>query len=251
MIKQRYRHIESLKIMGSAAQEVLPSSFDVLVWNVFKCKKKGWQEDFKHLAHNKDIVLLQEAVVNSPFDDYFTQSVTQEWIMARSFGVVKSNLETGVKTGSRVSAQNYHFSTSLHGEPFSATKKMSLASYYPIQSNAEPLLVVNTHLINFVSFNKFQAHLNRVFHTIQQHSGPVLLAGDFNTWNRKRMDYLTTLASNCALEEVVIERQPKLAHLLRHLDHVYCRGLEILQAQVHNNIQSSDHLPISLSLRAK
>lgn len=166
--------------------------------------------------------------------------------MARSFGQVKNNIETGVKTGSNVAANDYQFSASLHGEPFTATRKMCMASWYPLHNNTERLLVVNTHLINFVSFAKFRAHLNLVFQTLRQHEGPVLLAGDFNTWNAKRMKYLNTLASAFALQQVAITRQPRIKHLLRHLDHVYCRDLDIVDAQVHTHINSSDHFPISL-----
>lgn len=88
------------------------------------------------------------------------------------------------------------------------------------------MLVVNSHIINFVSLQKFWVHLHQVFDSLKSHVGPILLAGDFNTWHNKR-----------------------LRHLFKHLDHVYCRGLVVLDAQVHTNINSSDHYPISLSLQ--
>ncbi|GAC20419.1 endonuclease/exonuclease/phosphatase family protein [Paraglaciecola arctica] len=249
MFKNRYSPVESLKIMGHASKQLMGPNIEVLLWNVFKCKKKGWRDDFIKLGDDKDLILLQEAIVNSPFDFHFKKSLKYQWMMARSFRLVKTNIETGVKTGSTVAAKKHFFSTSKHFEPFSKTKKMSLATLYPLQTLRESLLVVNSHLINFVSFEKFRAHLDQVFQTLEHHDGPILLAGDFNTWNGKRLKYFNLLAKSFSLTEVEITRKPRLNHLFQHLDHVYCRGLTVVDAQVHTDIHSSDHFPISLSLR--
>lgn len=250
MLKSRYRTVESLKIMGSASKQLMGPNIEVLVWNVFKCKKKGWHDDFKTLMENKDLILLQEAILNTPFDSFFNQSLLQQWIMARSFRNLKTKIETGVKTGSTVAAQKHHFSASTHSEPISKTKKMLLATVYPLDLTGQSLLVVNSHLINFVAFKKFKAHLDQVFQAMQHHAGPILLAGDFNTWSGKRLNYFNELAISLSLEEVKMTRQPRLNHLFQHLDHVYCRGLTVVDAQVHTDIHSSDHYPISLSLHA-
>jgi endonuclease/exonuclease/phosphatase (EEP) superfamily protein YafD len=249
MLKSRYSAVESLKIMGSASKESIGPKIEVLLWNVFKCKKKGWQEDFKTLTRDKDLILLQEAILNSPFDSQFKQSSEHQWIMARSFRNVKTNIETGVKTGSTVAAQKHYFSASSHCEPLSQTKKMLLATLYPLNISGQSLLVVNSHLINFVSFGKFRVHLDQVFQTLEDHEGPILLAGDFNTWNGKRLKYFNKIAQTFSLDEVKMIRQTRLNHLFQHLDHIYCRGLVIVDTHVHTNIRSSDHYPISLSLR--
>ena len=249
MIKSRYSTVESLKIMGSASKEQLGPNIDLLLWNVYKCKKKDWHEDFVRLITDKDLVLLQEAIVNSPFDSHFKESLKHQWIMARSFKSIKTNIITGVKTGSTVVANKHYFSASKHSEPLSKTKKMLLATFYPLTTQAQSLLVVNSHLINFVAFEKFKVHLDQVFQTLKNHDGPIILAGDFNTWNKKRLKYFNSLAKLFSLEEVKMTRQPRLNHLFKHLDHIYCRGLKVVNAHVHTDIHSSDHYPISLSLR--
>ena len=249
MIKSRYSTVESLKIMGSASKKVMGPNIEILLWNVLKCRRKGWQEDFITLMCGKDLILLQEAILNSRFDILFNKSLQHQWIMARSFRHVKTNIETGVKTGSTVAAKKHYFSASTHSEPITKTKKMLLATVYPLHTLEQSLLVVNSHIINFVSFEKFRAHLDQVFQTLEHHDGPILLAGDFNTWNEKRLKYFHELAMSFSLEEVEMMRQPRLNHLFQHLDHIYCRGLEIVDAHVHTHIHSSDHYPISLSLR--
>ncbi|SIS73899.1 endonuclease/exonuclease/phosphatase family protein [Neptunomonas antarctica] len=249
MIKSRFSPIEKLKIMGNASERAMGPEIEVLIWNVFKCKKKGWQEDFASLCRNKDLILLQEAIVNSPFDTYFEKSLTYQWIMARSFRDLRTNLETGIKTGSTVAAKTKVLMASLHSEPFSKTKKMLLSTIYPLNGRQDSLLVINAHIINFVSFIKFKAHLDTISVVLAQHVGPVLLAGDFNTWNRKRLRYFHELALSFSLIEADLIRKPKMAHLFQHLDHIYCKGFEILDAQVLTNIRSSDHYPLHLTLR--
>lgn len=249
MLRNRYSAVESLKNMGSASKLLMGPKIELLLWNVFKCKKKGWQNDFKTLMCNKDLILLQEAVLNSPFDNNFTQSEQHQWIMARSFKNIKTNIDTGVKTGSTVAAKQLYFSASEHSEPISKTKKMLLATSYPLNSTGKSLLVVNSHIINFVSFEKFKTHLDQVFQTLVNHDGPIILAGDFNTWNKKRLNYFNKSAVSFSLKEVQIIRQPRINHLFKHLDHIYYRGLSVTEAHVHTNIHSSDHYPISLSLQ--
>jgi len=249
MLRSRYSSVESLEIMGHAPKQLMGPDIEVLMWNVFKCKRKGWRDDFIKLAHNKDLILLQEAILNSPFDTHFKKSLQHQWMMARSFKHIKTNIETGIKTGSTVAAKKYYFSASKHSEPISKTKKMLLATEYPLHTLNDSLLVVNAHLINFVSFQKFKTHLDQVFQTLENHHGPIILGGDFNTWNGKRLKYFNQVAASFSLEEIAITRKPRITHLWQHLDHIYCRGLEIVDAQVHTHIHSSDHYPISLSLR--
>jgi len=249
MIKSRYSEVGSLKIMGRASKKMLGPDINILLWNVFKCRKNGWRDDFIKLVHNKDLILLQEAILNSPFDIHFKQSLQHQWIMARSFRNVKTNIETGVKTGSTATAKKYHFSASTHSEPISNTKKMLLATIYQLNILEQSLLVINCHIINFVSFRKFKANLDQVFVVLAQHSGPILLGGDFNTWHAKRLKYFNELATSFSLQDVAMTRQPRLNHFYQHLDHIYCRGLEIVKTHVHTDIHSSDHFPISLSLR--
>ena len=235
--------------MGLSSKMMLGPDIKILLWNVYKCRKLGWRDDFIKLVHDKDLILLQEAILNSPFDLYFKKSLKHQWIMARSFRNVKTNIETGVKTGSTVAAKKHCFFASKHSEPISKTKKMMLATEYPLNTFGQSLLVVNSHIINFVSFDKFKQHLDQVFQILEHHDGPILLAGDFNTWNRKRLKYFSKLTVAFSLEEVEMMRNTRLNHLFQHLDHVYCRGLQIVESLVHNDIHSSDHYPISLSLR--
>jgi len=235
--------------MGNSSKKLMGPKIEILLWNVFKCQKKRWLEDFLVLTKKKDLILLQEAILNSPFDSHFNRSLQHQWIMASSFKNIKTNIETGVKTGSTVGVKQHYFSASTHSEPITKTKKMLLTTEYPLDVMNQSLLVVNSHIINFVSFEKFRTHIDQVFQTMKDHNGPLLLAGDFNTWNSKRLKYFHDRAISFSLKEVELTRQPRLTHLFKHLDHIYYRDLKFIEAHVHTNIHSSDHYPISLSLR--
>lgn len=234
--------------MGCSSQTSLGPTIEILLWNVFKCKRVGWHKDFKSMSKNKNIVMLQEAITNSPFDPEFKKSTRHEWIMARSFKDLLTEHETGVKTGSTVASDKHYFSASTHSEPISKTKKMVLATRYPLHQSEQSLLVVNSHIINFVNFEKFKANVDQVFEILRYHNGPTLLAGDFNTWNLKRLNYFNARAMDLGLIKADLFRKPRLQHLLKHLDHVYYKGLVLVDSVVHSNVHSSDHFPISLTM---
>lgn len=111
---------------------------------------------------------------------------------------------------------------------------MLLATFYPLVTLGQSLLVINCHIINIVSFKKFKTLLDQVIQTLEHHNGPILLAGDFITWNAKRLNYFKELAISLSLAEVGMIRQTRLNHLFQHIDNVYCRGLEVVR---HTYIQ--------------
>ena len=110
--------------------------------------------------------------------------------MAASF-TNRQGSATGVTTASKVSANSVDnppdFVRSQPREPFSRTPKMALISQYPIAGSADQLMVVNVHSINFVVTSKFETQLQQIEEAISSHRGPLLLAGDFNTWISSRM----------------------------------------------------------------
>lgn len=238
--------MESLSAMGQSSRSQLGQTIHVLVWNVFKCKKKHWAHDFSALSRHQDLILLQESVLNSPHDRLFNDSGQHEWVMARSFKYNHSQLETGVKTGCSALSTHQQCWSSEHGEPFMNTKKMLLATQYDLEQHGETLLVINAHMINFVSFMKFRHQVDQLDEAMKHHSGPIILAGDFNTWNSRRLRYFNALACSFGLHEVPMERKPRINHLYQHLDHVYYRGLKQNKVEVLSSVKSSDHYPIRL-----
>ena len=245
ILPQSYTDEDEVQILGEAERGSFGPVIRVLVWNILKGRRRGWPEDFSHLVADRDLVLFQEAVLNTPADGLFTQSQRFEWVMARSFRDPISGIEHGVKTGSVVPSISQHFYLSPSGEPVVQTQKLLLLTEYPLAGDAHSLLVLNMHAINFVSVRKYTEQLDQLQLALRDWTGPILLAGDFNTWNPQRLGLFFEVAREANLEEAAMERRSKLAHLNQHLDHVFYRGLKLRDVSSLRHFQSSDHAPIT------
>jgi len=236
---------EPLK-MGSAKHAKLGNEIRCLVWNIWKAKRKGWLEGFMQLSAEHDLMMLQEAVTNAPTDPFFKNHKRVEWMMALSHRHPRSGVDTGVKTGCIATSISSNRYASPQSEPVVKTKKMLLDTRYQL-SDGKQLAVLNMHAINFVSNNKFTAHLEQVAAAIKQHAGPVILAGDFNTWNHFRWNHLNEVAAHAGLIEATMQRKAKPAHLNKHLDHVFYRGLKLRCIESLEHVKLSDHAPITIT----
>jgi endonuclease/exonuclease/phosphatase (EEP) superfamily protein YafD len=142
------------------------------------------------------------------------------------------------------------------------TPKVSLITEYPLP-NGKTLLAVNVHLLNFESWEPFmlRSQLEDLERVMAQHEGPMIMAGDFNTWSEVRLALVDDLARKLQLEEItgfpsgrktgdldsallhwVFGVQPELP-----LDRVYSRGFEAVSVKVLPN-DSSDHRPVLVTL---
>ena len=246
-----YDSENTLQICGGVSEGAcLDKTFNVLVWNVYKGRMRGWENDFRSLIEGKHIIMLQESVLNTRYDPIFHMAERFEWVMAKTYGHTDTKMTTGVKTGAVVksSAQGFYMSEDV--EPLFRTPKMILATTYPIKGSEQPLLVVNMHAINFVSYEKFSRHLAKVVTAIENHEGPVILAGDFNTWSALRYKSLQDVAEQMGLTEVKLaKRRTRLTHFNRHLDHLFFKGLEMVNAEMLTNIITSDHFPITAEFK--
>ncbi len=223
------------------------TSVKVVVWNAYKGKKNSFEQDLKSLGSNADLLLIQEAFdhpeaspgLKFPFENFSDH----EWVMAVSF-TDRANSATGVATASRVAGYPPKFIQSDVREPISQTPKMALLTEYPIENSESSLLVVNIHCINFVQTSDFASQLTQVEKAIQSHQGPLLLAGDFNTWNGSRQTLLEELALRLNLIEIAVDDD----HRFLVLDRAFIRGINVKEARIDNSIKGSDHKPIILEL---
>lgn len=243
------RHIPpeslSLKYFGKSQQTAFQpgQTYQAMSWNIFKSKRKGWQHDFARLHPIYDLLLLQEAKIN------FNHQIAHydpdySWLFGESFLLNRCGSSCGVLTGSRIHQQT---AFNRHGpvpEPILKTPKSTAFAYYPIQNLDSQMLVINSHFINFRQTLAFQRQLEQVLEVIDVHQGPILFAGDFNTWNRRRRDMLMSALSEQGLHHVAFPDDPR--NFLR-LDYIFVRGLNIQQAQLLNQVSTSDHKPLSVA----
>jgi len=232
-------------MLGSPKRIELDSVIRCLVWNIHKARRTNWRNDFSELCKDRDLVLLQEAVTNAPTDSVFDLCDRYEWLMAGSHQHPLSSVITGVKTGCTAGAISREVHRSNFSEPVVKTQKLLLETHYSLANSNSTLMVLNMHAINFVSVAKYVDQLGQLSLVLSAHNGPVILAGDFNTWNPERLTRFKSVAGSAGLSEASMTRRSKLQHLHQHLDHVYYRGLSLRSVESLQHISSSDHAPIT------
>jgi len=212
--------------------------FSIVYWNLHKGKHKNWAGDLQELHADADLMILQEAPRESDVWDDLPQPHFRSF--AEGFGFTKS--VTGVLTMSSVEPLTECNLVAL--EPWFGTRKATLVTEYALTDSVETLLVVNIHSINFsFGVNHMQRQLRQAAIVIEQHDGPVLLSGDFNTWRGGRTEVVETIVEGLGLVPLEYEVDHRKRWFGRALDHIYVRGLRTVHA-TSMELASSDHNPM-------
>lgn len=219
----------------------------VLVWNVHKFKSPDLAGDLTKFAKTSDVVLLQEARMDATTVRFFSRLSHLYWDFVRSFDTLNGHM-TGVITGTIAKPVESEPLWSPVSEPITRTPKTTLVSRVEIEGENSSLLIANIHGINFVDRHSFKMQIDQVYDALKDHQGPVLFAGDFNTWSRGRLRILLETAQRLGLWRVDIKNQRGQFLTGVVLDHVFVRGLTVRRAESIPSIKSSDHAPLTLEL---
>lgn len=223
-------------------EEELKNEFTILCWNVAKLTLKNSYKDFIDSLiqnYNLDILLLQEV----------KKSLSHELDLHDYSYVLSPNIETkshifGVLSAFKSSCENELSLLTKKRELRCATHKISLITHHKV-SNNKALLVVNLHAINFVHNNDFKNELHHIQLTIKSHKGAMIVAGDFNTWNLKRVQYLREFSDNLGLKKVEFSDESNLKKIFSNsLDYIFYRDLDLTYSKVIDSKKISDHNPI-------
>lgn len=229
-----------------------PKTIKLLLWNIHKEEGgDNWIRDYQKLTENHDLIAIQEIFLNPLMIKMLDNSNSFTYVMGVSF-FYKNIGDTGVATASRVQpleSKTYH---SPDVENFYGTPKASLLSFYPLKGKLERLLVLNTHALNYDLGTKYKKHLEDLVPLIKAHKGPVIWAGDFNTWSDRRLEIFEKVMKDLGLQATTFLDDQRSTFMWDHVvDHVYSRGLKVIKSQVFSKITSSDHKPISVEFAIK
>lgn len=231
------------------ARALRPTSIKTLVWNIRKAELLDWPTEFKKYGENRDLFLLQEALRTNIFNSTLSHFQTNKWNMGISFIYRKTDTATGSMIGSSVEPTELYVKHSTNDEPFADTPKALTIAKYPIEGKAQELLVISVHAINFQTTGAFKRHIEMGAEMVRAHEGPVLFAGDFNSWNGPRTDYLFGLMKRLGLEAVTLKNADARMKFAGYpLDHAFSRGVKILNAEVISDSKGSDHKPILMEM---
>lgn len=214
----------------------------LLVWNIYKQNRDRWSEELSRLSSDAQLLLLQEASLNTGLKQWLSE---QGWegnqvnafkVMGESAGVINlarttPNLACGY----------------TEMEPWLRLPKSGIYARYPL-SNGQVLAVVNLHAVNFTyGTNEYQLQLQALANELSQHTGPIIVAGDFNSWSEERMSVMKQVLTSLGLSEVVFSPDNRVRFISGlPLDHVFYRGLRLEKAKAPES-DASDHNPLLLS----
>ncbi|WP_064602296.1 endonuclease/exonuclease/phosphatase family protein [Photobacterium sp. J15] len=217
--------------------------FTVSVWNIYKQQKENWRNALDRFTKGSELVLLQEASLNPDLQDYLDDS---EWKVRMANAFKFMNTPAGVMNLSSVNAKKT--CAYLAMEPWIRLPKSALISEFAL-SDGSTLAVVNLHGVNFVfGLEEYEEQLKSLKSVLDRHNGPIILAGDFNTWRQARMDVVNRFAESLGLRDVQLREDQRVKILGKPLDHIYYRGLDLVIAEAPKT-DASDHNPIIASFR--
>lgn len=210
----------------------------VLVWNIFKQQRLHWLSVLQNFGKGSQLVLLQEAQSSPELIRFATANyVATDQVPA----IILPQHPSGVMTLSAV--QPLYCCPLREKEPLLRLSKSALITVYHLH-NQQQLMVINIHAINFsIGVEVYGKQLDTIGEQVIGHSGPVIMAGDFNAWSRQRINALYQFASVMALREVRFVDDQRRRAFGRPLDFVFYRGLTVNQSSVLVT-QASDHNPL-------
>lgn len=237
---------------GLAAQESIGgSTLRILCWNVHKETGAGFHADMRRLIgeYHPDVLLFQEARCDGELTSILETSGSLTWTASPNLTMHKPAGLAGVLTASKALPSMSRAMLSRFTEPILRTPKPMLACEYPLRAGGS-LLVLNIHSLNFrLGLGMYRDQLESLLACIGTHQGPVILAGDFNTWSRRRLEYLLARTEAAGLGRVDFKENKTAVGwgLNLVLDHVFfsTKNLRVRpgSAEQLGLIRTSDHFP--------
>ncbi len=233
---------ESIWQWGEPGLEALPQVIDVAIWNIWKAS--GGEEflrEYKKICHQRHMVLCQEALLTLKGLGHFAP----KGFVANHGGTYKrmDGLRDGVMT---VAVARPRDGTRrilcLAPEPVLRTPKATLITTYKISGRPETLCVVNTHATLIRRPATAVREIEQVIEHISGHKGPLIYAGDFNTFTSAYITEVDRVLSTVGLERVRFDVDPRASTAA--LDQLYIRGINLINAVVDTSFVKSDHFPI-------
>lgn len=242
----------------------------ILCWNVHKeVSDEPWQRDFQSLLTKTqaNLIVLQEALYNRQLTGFLKELYSQQntalhWDFAPQLYDPRADSYSGVMTLAPAASKSRKAVLSNGLEPVIGTPKVSLLTTYRLpllktQSRRESLLVINIHAINFkITLQDFKEQLRALADLVTTHHGPVIFAGDFNTWRSARQQHLDQIADELKLKKVDFGDGVK-AVFGNPLDHIYysANAFDFIEGSAKvlsaDEVKSSDHRPLLVTLRFK
>ncbi|MGM0533203.1 MAG: endonuclease/exonuclease/phosphatase family protein [Campylobacterota bacterium] len=215
------------------------ATFGLLCWNVHK------QNDSAKFARVFDQITGSYSCDILCFQEYrMHQASGQKMPFSRVFApnLLGRKSAFGTMTQSRFALQRHCIYPAAHKELYCTTSKNALLTSYTLKNKT--LHVINLHAINFVLTSAYQKQLTQLEGIIQKLQDPLIICGDFNSWNSGRTKLLDAFAHKHGL----LVAKPDNRHFVKTwmqkpIDYILYRGLGLQQCNAIN-ARVSDHNPL-------
>lgn len=224
--------------------QALSGHLDILSWNIQKASGDGWAEDLAALAGDVHLAFIQEARLQAMLPEAIARDSLHPTFTR---GYTTEEAETGVMTISSHMPSWFCHLTAV--EPWLGTPKAMTVTEHPLAGRDERLLAINIHAVNFTfGIDDLREQLQPLADIVANHSGPAILAGDFNTWSESRQQLVDEVLGVHGLTALSFTDDRRTTAFGRPLDHIYVRGLAAEFAEVIP-VDSSDHNALRARLR--
>ena len=230
---------------GKADCEFLPQKgLKICVWNIWK--QSGGQQflkEFQKVIDGSDLIMCQEALLAPNAFEIFAPSGF-EAIHAATYRRL-DGARDGVLTMSRVQSLMEGIRIiSTTAEPFVKTTKAALITFYKTDNEIgkNSLAIVNIHSTLLRRPKTAGSEIRRILEFLENHNGPMIFAGDFNTFTPAYFQEMATALYELGFKHADIVDDPRIK--LARLDQVFYKGILLKSVNVDVSYKHSDHFPI-------
>jgi endonuclease/exonuclease/phosphatase (EEP) superfamily protein YafD len=216
--------------------------FSILCWNVHKNNDTfSFSNYINEFSKRKpiDFYIFQEADFK-----HDTELNLPDLPFSAAANLEKCSTFYGVLTATRCKTM-YSESFLSHGKELIFGPRKSLLLTRHSFKDGSPLLILNLHAINLRENRHYYKEIDRIIKIIDDYDGAMIVAGDFNSWNKNRMKFLHTKMKELHFTHVPFSKSDKVKSFMRnHLDFIFYRGVELLEYSIERNHKLSDHHPL-------
>lgn len=243
---------EAIKKFGHGDQKFF-SEIILTTWNIWKgAGEEFFKRDFLKLAQQSNLILIQEALLTPVNEQIFLDVAVDEKLSishAASY-IRQDGCVEGVMTLSKVETSLEPARILCERPEFLLkTFKTALVTTYPFQQSKNKLKVINLHARLLRGPKTAATDLDFILKkmAVDEHSGPIIVAGDFNTFSRRHLETISAVLLSHNIKRVPIKDDPRIPR--ESLDQIFIRGLKVIKIKIDTSIKSSDHFPLICHLR--
>lgn len=240
LLGQEERQLEHICYQNDSPEAIdNEGEINLLVWNIYKQSRENWQIALDRFSEHAHLLLLQEVSLTEEFKDWIKQqSWGSNYVSAFSVFDTRSGV-LNLATQLPVKACAYTAT-----EPWLRLPKSGLYALYQL-SNGQQLAVINVHAINFtLGTEDYEQQIAMLKAALNKHTGPMIVAGDFNSWSEQRTTKLKEVLMGLQLTAIQFSPDNRTRFISGlPLDHVFYKGLTF-QSATTPVTDASDHNPL-------